>query len=76
MNKTDPFCVFITFLKDNVITAHWVGHSKLRSLDTDNFHKRTPVVDEKEDTVTVNTMKQSVSGEKIIRVYYKKKKKM
>ena len=76
MNKTNPFCVFITFLKDNVITAHWVDHSKLRSLDTDNFLKRTPVVDEKEDTVTVNTMKQSVSGEKIIRVYYKKKKKM
>ena len=34
-------------LKDNVKPAHWVGHSQLRSLDTDDFFKRTPCVDEK-----------------------------
>ena len=48
MNKK-AFCVSSNCfcLKDNVKPAHWVGHSQLRSLDTDNFFKITPVVDEK-----------------------------
>ena len=48
MNKKS-FCVSSNsfFFKDNVETAHCVGHSQLRSLDTDDFFKRTPVVDEK-----------------------------
>ena len=33
--------------KDKVKPVHWVGHSQLRSLDTDDFFKRTPVVDKK-----------------------------
>ena len=48
--------------KDNVKTAHWVGHLQLRSLDTDNFIKTTPCVDDIQATVTGNTMKKSVSG--------------
>ena len=50
-------------IKDNVEPAHWVGHSQKRSLDTDDFFKRTSAVDEKQANVTVNTMKQSVFGE-------------
>ena len=49
------------FFKDNVKPAHWVGHSQLISLDTDNSFKITPDVDEKQATVTGNTVKQSVS---------------
>ena len=48
--------------KDNVKPAYWVGHSRLRSLDTYNFFKRTSGVDEKQASITVNTVKQSVSG--------------
>ena len=45
--------------------APWVGHSKLRSLNTYYLFKGTPVVDEKQAILSVNTMKQSVSrGEK------------
>ena len=51
-------------LKDNVKTAHWVGRSQLRSLDTYDFLKITRVVDEKQASVTGNTMKQSVYVEK------------
>ena len=60
MNKTNTFCVSsrITCFKDNVKTAHWVGRSQSRSLDTDDFFKITPVVDEKQASVTVNTVKQ------------------
>ena len=50
-----------TCFKDNVKTAHWVGNSKLWSIDTDYLFKRTPVVDVKQASVTENTMKQSVS---------------
>ena len=38
-----------------------VGHSLLRSLDTDDLFKRTTVVDEKQASVNGNTMQQSVS---------------
>ena len=33
------------YLKDNNKTAHWVGHSKLKSLDTDDFFKRKFIAD-------------------------------
>ena len=48
-------CLQNKCFKDNVKTAHWVGHSKLRSLDIDEFLKRTPIFDEKEANVTGNT---------------------
>ena len=62
--------------KDNVKTAHWVVHLQLISLDKYDFFKITPVVDEKQASVTGNTMKKSVSGGKRIQIYYKKKNKM
>ena len=46
--------------KDNVKPAYWVGHFKLRSLDIDDFFKITPDVDEKQASVTGNTVKQLV----------------
>ena len=50
-------CLLNIVFKDNVKPAHWVGHSQLRSLDTDNFFRRTPKFDEKEASVTGNTVK-------------------
>ena len=61
--------------KDNLKPAHWVDHSQLRYLDTDDLFKITPVVDEKQDSVTGNTITQSVSRKKRIQFYYNKKKK-
>ena len=45
--QKNPFCVSSknNCFKDNVKTAHWVGHSQLRSLDTDDLFKITPGVD-------------------------------
>ena len=54
----------INYFKDNIKNAHWVGHSQCISLDTDDFFKMTTVVDGKKDSVTENTIKQSVSGGK------------
>ena len=42
--------------KNNVKTAYWVGHSQLRSLDIDYLFKITPVVDEKQASVTGHKM--------------------
>ena len=38
--------------KDTNKPVHWVGHSKLRSLDKDYFFKRTPQFDENQASVT------------------------
>ena len=66
MNKKIHFvCLLkIQILKDNVQPAHWVGHQQLISLYTYDLFKRTPVFDEKQASVTENTTKQSVYGEK------------
>ena len=70
MNEKIHFvCLLKNVFKDNVKTAYWVGHSQLRYLDTDDFFKRTPVVYGKHASITVNTMKQSVSGKKRIQFY-------
>ena len=55
--KKNPFCVSskIDCFKDNNKPAHWVGHSKLRSLEIYEFFKITPNFDEKEDSVTGKT---------------------
>ena len=45
--RKNPFVCHLIFLKDNVKTAHWVGHYQLISLDTDDLFKITPAVDEK-----------------------------
>ena len=64
-------CLLKKCLKGNVKTAHWVGHSQVKSLDTDDFLKKKLVVDEKQASVTGNTMKQSVYGEKKNPVLFK-----
>ena len=62
MNKKFNFvCPIKKCLKDNIKTAHWVGHSQFRSLDTHDCFKRTPVVYDIKDSVTSNKIKQSAS---------------
>ena len=41
--------------KENDKPAHWVGHSKLRSLDKDELFKRTPNFDENKASVIGST---------------------
>ena len=57
-------CLLEKIFKDNVKTAHWVGHSQLIPLDKYDLFKRTPVVNEKQASVTGSTMKQSVYEKK------------
>ena len=58
-------CVFKKYcFKDNNKPAHWVGHSKLRSLDIDEFLKRTPNFDEKESSVTGKTEEEKNTAKK------------
>ena len=73
MNENIYFVCLLIFLKYNLKTALWVGHSQLISLDSYDVFKRTPVLDEKHASVTGNTMKQSAS-EKQVQIYYKNKK--
>ena len=48
MNEKLHFmCLLKKRFKDNVRNAYWVGHSKFRSLYTDDFFKKTRVVDKK-----------------------------
>ena len=54
----------IYILKDDNKPAHWVGHSKLRSLDIYEFFKRAPKFDEKQASVTGNTEKENNAAEK------------
>ena len=42
-------------IKDNNKAAHWVDHSKLRSLDIYEFFERTPKFDENQASVDGNT---------------------
>ena len=55
--KKNPFCVSSKDnpFKDNNRPAHWVGHSKLRSLEICELFKITPNFDEKEASVTGKT---------------------
>ena len=47
-------------IKDNNKPAHWVGCTKLRSLDINEFFKRTPKFDGKEDSVTGKTEEENI----------------
>ena len=51
--------------KDNNKPAHWVGHSKLISLDIDEFFKITPKFDEKEAIVTGTTEEEKNTAKKL-----------
>ena len=55
MKETIHFLCFQKKTKDNDKPAHWVGHSKLGSLDIDDFFKRTPKFDENQASVTGST---------------------
>ena len=57
-------CLQKKCFKDNDKNTHWVGHSKLRSLDIDEFFKRTPNFDEKEANVTGNTKEEENTAKK------------
>ena len=77
MNK-NLFCVSSknNCFENNGKTSHWVAHSQLRSLDTDDFFKMKLFVDDIQASVTRNTTKQSVSGGGLTQIYYKNKKKL
>ena len=45
-------------MKDNNKTAHWVGHAKLKPLDTDDFSKIKQVVDDVQVSLTITTFEQ------------------
>ena len=62
LKKTHFLCPLFFCLKDNIKTAHWVGQSQLRLLDTNDFFKRTPVVDEIQYSVNGNAIEKSASG--------------
>ena len=49
--------------KDNDKPAHWVGHSKLRSLDIYEFFKTIPKFDENQASVTWNTQEEENSSD-------------
>ena len=57
-------CLPKTVFKDNNKPAHWFGHSKLRSLDIDEFFKRTQKFDEKEASVTGKTEEKKNTAKK------------
>ena len=42
MKEKNPIVVSSIFFKDNNKHVHWVGHSRLRSLDIDELFKRIP----------------------------------
>ena len=57
-------CLKNNCFKDNNKPAHWVGHSKLGSLDIDEFFKRTPTFYEKKGRVTGNTEEEKNAAKK------------
>ena len=50
-------------IKDNNKPAHWVGHSKLGSLDIYELFKITPNFDENQDIVTGNIEEEENAAE-------------
>ena len=53
------------YLYENNNTAHWVSHSKLKPLDTDDTFKRKNVIDGIQASLTGTTIEQSDLGRKI-----------
>ena len=64
MKNKSSLCVFKKMFKDNNKHAHWVVHSKLRSLDIDELFKRTQNFDEKEAIVTGKTDEEKNTAKK------------
>ena len=63
MKEKIHFVCLQFFFKDNDKPAHWVGHSKLGSLDIYDSFKRTPNFDENQASVTGNTEEEENSTE-------------
>ena len=62
--KIHIVCLKKSCFKDNNKPAHWVGHSKLGSLDIDEFFKRTQKIDEKGASVTGKTEEEENASKK------------
>ena len=54
----------IICFKDKDKPAHWVGHSKFRSLDINDFFKITPKFDESQASVNGNTEEEKNAAKK------------
>ena len=65
--------IFKTIILEDTQNGFFFYH---KSLDTDDFFKRTPGVEEKQAIVPGNTVTQSVSRGERIQFNYKNKKKM
>ena len=63
--KKNPFCVSSKkiCLKNNNKTARWVGHSKLKPLDTIDVFKKK-IINDLQASLTGVTIEQSASGSK------------
>ena len=63
--KKNQLCVYSKkWFKDNDKPAHWVGHSKLRSLDIDELFKIKQKFDENQASVTGNIEGEGDAAEK------------
>ena len=61
MKEKNPFvCLQKNCFKDNNKPAHWVGQSKLRSLEIYEFFKITPNFDEREASMTGKTEEEKI----------------
>ena len=55
-------CLLKKCFKDDVKPAHWVGHLQLRSLYTYDLLLKKSGFDEKQASVTGNTIEKSIYG--------------
>ena len=62
MNGKIHYVCLLFKKKDNIKTAHWVGHLQLKSLDNYIYFKRTLVMYDIQAIVTGNTIEQSALG--------------
>ena len=58
MKETIYFVCLQKQIKDNDKTERWVSHSKLRSLDKDEFFKITQIFNENQSSVTGSIEKE------------------
>ena len=67
----NPFCVYTKkfYLKYDDKPSRWVGHSKLNTLDLEDFYRRKRIINKIEDSLTETKIKQSHYGMKIIHIF-------
>ena len=77
MKEKSILCVFKNkCFKDNNKPAHWVCHSKLISLDINEFFKIIPKFDEKQVSVTGNKEEEKMQLKILHMMLMKMQKKM